>query len=73
MEEELKVLAELINKLEEAFKVIRENIDSPLVEYDSSAYAFLMSADYTLDFALSFLHEKYATMVKTSNHRGDMS
>lgn len=65
MEEKLKELAELVSKLEMARKTIREGIDSPLVEYDSSAYGFLMSAEFSLGMAITFLYDKKTEMVST--------
>lgn len=73
MEEKLKELAGLLNKLEEASKAIQEGIHSPLVEYNSPAFPFLLSADFSLDNAKSALYGKYAAMVQTSNHGGDLS
>lgn len=67
MEEKLIDLADLLNKLEEAGKTIKEGIDSPLVYYNSSAFGFLISANFTLDNALASLYGQYAEMVRVSN------
>ena len=67
MDEKLKEFAVLLNKLDGARKTIREGIDYPLVFYDSSAYGFLMSAEFSLDNALTFLYGKYAEIATNSN------